>query len=203
MAIFVTLFTIYLIPGLWGAPLKIISGFPPPMTYSESPNGIGTSSSNTTTTIDLPEHAHSGPHGIIAFHDYEDGLAYAKQINKPILLDFTGYACVNCRKMEDYVWSDKKILSILKNEVVLISFYVDENIDLPKSEQFISKSTGSEIVTVGDKWTDFMITKYKTNTQPLYVLINLDEQNLNKPISYTPNINDYLAWLKDGVSKFR
>jgi thiol:disulfide interchange protein DsbD len=85
------------------------------------------------------------------------------------MLDFTGYACVNCRKMENNVWSDAMILPILNNEVVLISLYVDDKRDLPESEQFISK-TGSEIETVGDKWTDFMISKYKTNTQPLYVL---------------------------------
>jgi thiol:disulfide interchange protein DsbD len=90
------------------------------------------------------------------------------------MLDFTGYACVNCRKMENNVWSDAMILPILNNEVVLISLYVDDKRDLPKSEQFISKTTGSEIETV-DKWTDFMISKYKTNTQPLYVLTDLEE----------------------------
>jgi thiol:disulfide interchange protein len=149
MAIFVTIFTIYLIPGLWGAPLKIISGFPPPMTYSESPNGFGTSVGNTSVSGDLPEHAHSGPHGIIAFHDYEDGLAYAKKVGKPILLDFTGHACVNCRKMEDFVWSKPEILSLLKDKVVLVSLYVDDKRELPKEEQYVSKETGKEI---GNYW---------------------------------------------------
>jgi thiol:disulfide interchange protein len=201
LGLLVLAFTVYMIPGLFGAPLKLISAFPPPQTYSESPRGFFGNSS--TSKEALPDGAKLGEHDIVTFTDYEKGLAYAKAVNKPVMIDFTGHACVNCRKMEINVWSDEKVLSILKNEVVLISLYVDENIDLPKSEQFISKSTGSEIVTVGDKWTDFMITKYKTNTQPLYVLINLEEQNLNKPISYTPNINDYLAWLKDGVSKFK
>ncbi|MEK8179510.1 cytochrome c biogenesis protein CcdA [Flavobacterium buctense] len=201
LGLLVLAFTVYMIPGLFGAPLKLISAFPPPQTYSESPRGFF---GNSSTTKDaLPDGAKLGEHDIVAFTDYDKGLAYAKEVNKPVMIDFTGHACVNCRKMEINVWSDEKVLSILKNEVVLISLYVDENIDLPKSEQFISKSTGSEIVTVGDKWTDFMITKYKTNTQPLYVLIDLEEQNLNKPISYTPNINDYLSWLKDGVSKFK
>ena len=122
-----------------GRTFKNYSGFPPPMTYSESPNGIGTSSGNTTTAIDLPEHAHSGPHGIIAFHDYEDGVAYAKKVGKPILLDFTGHACVNCRKMEDFVWSKPEILSLLKDKVVLISLYVDDNRELPKEAHMYRK----------------------------------------------------------------
>jgi thiol:disulfide interchange protein len=197
-------FTIYLIPGLWGAPLKIISAFPPTMEYSESPNGVGSSASGAVGVI-LPEGAKSGPHGIVVFDDYEKGLAYAKLVNKPIMLDFTGYACVNCRKMENNVWSDAMILPILNNEVVLISLYVDDKRDLPKSEQFISETTGSEIETVGDKWTDFMISKYKTNTQPLYVLTDLEGNSLNedKPtISYV-SIEEYGTWLKSGISNFK
>ena len=90
-----------------------------------------------------------------------------------------------------------------ENDVVLISLYVDDKRDLPKEEQTISKTTGNEIVTIGDKWTDFIITKYKTNTQPFYVLIDLKEQKLNEPISYTPNAKEYLSWLKEGIGKFR
>jgi thiol:disulfide interchange protein DsbD len=197
-------FTVYLIPGLWGAPLKIISAFPPTMEYSESPNGVG-GATNSVASIILPEGAKSGPHGIVVFDDYEKGLAYAKTVNKPIMLDFTGYACVNCRKMENNVWSDAMILPILNNQVVLISLYVDDKRDLPKSEQFISKTTGSEIETVGDKWTDFMISKYKTNTQPLYVLTDLEGNSLNiaKPtISYV-GIEEYGSWLKSGISNFK
>jgi thiol:disulfide interchange protein len=204
MGLLVLTFTIYLIPGLWGAPLKIISAFPPTMEYSESPNGVGGSASSVANII-LPEGAKSGPHGIVVFDDYEKGLAYAKTVNKPIMLDFTGYACVNCRKMENNVWSDAMILPILNNEVVLISLYVDDKRDLPKSEQFISKTTGSEIETVGDKWTDFMISKYKTNTQPLYVLTDLDGNSLNKEkptISYV-SIEEYGIWLKLGISNFK
>ena len=203
MAIFVTIFTIYLIPGLWGAPLKIISGFPPPMTYSESPNGIGTSSSNTTTTIDLPEHAHSGPHGIIAFHDYEDGVAYAKIVGKPILFDFTGHACVNCRKMEDFVWSKPEILYLLKDKVVLISLYVDDKRELPKEAQYVSKETGKEIVTIGNKWSDYQITRYKNNAQPYYVILNSDGEDISKPIGYTPDATEYKKWLEEGIAKFK
>jgi thiol:disulfide interchange protein DsbD len=203
MAIFVTIFTIYLIPGLWGAPLKIISGFPPPMTYSESPNGIGTSSSNTSATSDLPAHAHSGPHGIIAFHDYEEGLAYAKKVGKPVLLDFTGHACVNCRKMEDFVWSKPEILSLLKDQVVLISLYVDDKRELPKDAQYVSKETGKEIVTIGNKWSDYQITRYKNNAQPYYVILNSEGEDISKPIGYTPDATEYKNWLEEGISKFK
>ncbi|TRX43020.1 protein-disulfide reductase DsbD family protein [Flavobacterium restrictum] len=196
-------FTVYMIPGLWGAPLKLISAFPPPMEYSESPFGVG-NSNNSSATV-LPAGAKSGPHGIVVFNDYEIGLAYAKSVNKPIMLDFTGHACVNCRKMENTVWSDTTILSMLKNDVVVLSLYVDEDIDLPKKQQFISKTTGSEIVTVGDKWTDFMISKYKTNTQPLYVLTDLEGNSLNvsQPTISFVSAAEYESWLKEGISKFK
>jgi len=204
LGLLVLSFTVYLIPGLWGAPLKLISAFPPPMEYSESPLGIGGSSINSTV-IALPEGAKLGPHQIVVFDDYDKGLAYAKTVNKPIMLDFTGFACVNCRKMENNVWSDEKILPILKNEVVLISLYVDDKRELLKSEQFISKTTGAEIETIGDKWTDFMISKYNTNTQPLYVLTDLQGNNLNEKqptISYV-GVTEYESWLKTGISNFK
>ena len=121
------------------------------------------------------------------------------------MLDFTGHACVNCRKMENNVWSDAKILPILKDEVVLISLYVDDKRDLPESQQFVSPTTGSEIKTIGDKWTDFMISKYKTNTQPLYVLTDLDGNSLNKAkptISYV-SVEEFDNWLKTGISNFK
>ena len=193
-------FTVYLIPGLWGAPLKLVSAYLPPNEYSESPRGFGGSAGANTTA--LPEGAKFGPHDIIAFEDYEKGLAYAKSVNKPMMLDFTGYACVNCRKMERNVWSDEKVLAILKKDIVLISLYVDDKRDLPENEKFTSKSTGETIETVGDKWTDFMITKYKTNTQPLYVLTDLEGNSLSPTISYS-DVDEYLQWLKTGIAKFK
>ncbi|WP_369753603.1 protein-disulfide reductase DsbD family protein [Flavobacterium sp. WC2409] len=204
MGLVVLSFTIYLIPGLWGAPLKIINAFPPSIEYSESPFGVGGSSTISAATV-LPDGAKRGPHGIVVFDDYEKGLAYAKSVNKPIMLDFTGYACVNCRKMENNVWSDSTILPILNNDIVLISLYVDDKRDLPKDQQFVSKTTGSTIETVGDKWTDFMISKYETNTQPLYVLTDLEGNSLNKTkptISYV-SIGEYETWLKSGISNFK
>ncbi|PKP16454.1 MAG: thiol:disulfide interchange protein [Bacteroidetes bacterium HGW-Bacteroidetes-23] len=202
MGLFVLSFTIYMIPGLWGAPLKIISGFPPPLHYSESPNGVGGSGISSELGA-LPKGAHSGPHGIMAFHDYKYGLAYAKEVNKPILLDFTGYACVNCRKMEDYVWSDTKILSILKNEVVLISLYVDDKKELAENEKYVSKETGKKIKTIGNKWSDFQITKYKANAQPYYLILDTDGNTISdEPASYDPNIDLYEKWLRNGIDKF-
>lgn len=193
-------FVVYMIPGLWGAPLKIISGFPPPMHYSESPYGIG-----GTASIEeggLPEGAELGPHDIISFTDYEAGLAFAKAENKPILLDFTGLACINCRRMEERVWSDPKILSILKNDIVLISLYGDSREELPKDEQTISEG-GRRIKTVGNKWSDFQITRYNILAAPYYVLMDHEEKNLNKPVAYTPDIKVYHKWLKEGISNFK
>jgi thiol:disulfide interchange protein DsbD len=204
LGLLVLSFTIYLIPGLWGAPLKLINAFPPPMEYSESPFGIGQNSSSEVKTA-LPDGAKYGPHGIVIFDDYDKGMAYAKSVNKPIMLDFTGYACVNCRKMENTVWGEASILPILKNEVVMISLYVDDKRELPKDQQ-VKSSTGEILETIGDKWTDLIISKYKTNTQPLYVITDLEGNNLNSKtptISYTPDVAAYGAWLKEGISNFK
>ena len=202
LGLLVLSFTVYLIPGLWGAPLKLINAFPPPIEYSESPFGIG---QNSVSKESLPEGAIYGPHGIVVFEDYDKGLTYAKSVKKPIMLDFTGRACVNCRKMENTVWGEAPILPILKNEVVLISLFVDDQKKLPKNQQ-VKSSTGELLKTIGDKWTDFMISKYKTNTQPLYVITDLEGNNLNlttPTISYTPDVAAYGAWLKEGISNFK
>ncbi len=200
-------FTVYLIPGLWGAPLKLISGFPPPMNYSESPYGVGFTKLGSGVASHneegLPEGAELGPHDIIAFTDYFEGLAYAKKVNKPVLIDFTGFACVNCRKMEERVWAEPHVLDILKNKVVLISLYVDDKRPLPKDQQYVSKVTGKKIRYIGNKWSEFQTQRYKANAQPYYVLIDLNENNLNDPIGYTPDIETYKNWLLDGVNKFK
>ena len=199
-------FTIYMIPGLWGAPLKIISAFPPPLDYSESPYGVGNSKGGgSVSSTDIPEGAHLlAPHDILAFNDYETGLAYAKKVGKPVMLDFTGWACVNCRKMEQNVWVDPSVLSKLKNDVVLISLYVDEQIDFPEGEAPDSKlRPGKKLRNVGQKWSEFQTLRYKTNTQPYYVLMDHNEENLNTPTAYTPNIEEYDTWLKEGISNFK
>ena len=202
IGLFVLVFTIYLIPGLWGAPLKILSGFTPPITYSESPFGFG-NLNNSKEQSNFPEHANLGPHGIIVFDDYEKGVAYAKKVNKPILLDFTGHACANCRKMEEHVWSENDILSILKNKIVLISLYGDDKRELPESEKYVSKTTGKSITSIGKKWSDFQISRYNINSQPYYVILNSDGKDLNLPIGYTPNTEEYKSWLENGISKFK
>ncbi|MDO6817999.1 protein-disulfide reductase DsbD [Zobellia sp. 1_MG-2023] len=202
-------FTIYMIPGLWGAPLNLISAFPPPLEYSESPYGVGYSKLGTSLNIDshkgLPEGAHLlAPHDILAFNDYDKGLAYAKEVGKPVMIDFTGWACVNCRKMEQNVWPKPKILSILKNEVVLISLYVDDKRPLEGHEVTDSKlKPGKKLKYIGQKWSELQTLKYKANSQPFYVLMGHDEQNLLAPVAYTPDADEYYAWLKEGVSKFK
>lgn len=203
------IFTIYMIPGLWGAPLNLISAFPPPQHYSESPYGVGYTKTGSVSAISqedrLPEGAHLlEPHNILAFDDYEKGLAYAKQVNKPALLDFTGWTCVNCRKMEQNVWAKPHILEILKNDVVLISLYVDDKRPLPENEVIDSQlKPGKKLKYIGQKWSEFQTVRYKANSQPFYVLMNHDETNLISPIGYTPDVEEFHNWLKTGVKAFK
>ena len=207
LGLIVFAFTIYLIPGIWGAPLKLISGFPPPLNYSEAPYGVGYTKLNNGGGLSsegkLPNGSELGPHDIIAFNDYENGLAYAKKVGKPVLIDFTGYACVNCRKMEERVWASPHILGILNRDIVLISLYVDDKRMLPDSERYTSETTGKRIKSIGNKWSDFQIKNYQANAQPYYVLMSLEEENLNTPIGYTPDIEEYKKWLKEGISNFK
>ncbi|MDO6737816.1 cytochrome c biogenesis protein CcdA [Wenyingzhuangia sp. 2_MG-2023] len=187
----------YLIPGLFGAPVKMVGAFVPPIEYSESPNGFGAQQS---THENLPEGAHIlSPYNILTFKDYDLGLAYAKKVNKPILLDFTGYACVNCRKMEQNVWTDAKVLSILQNKIVLISLHVDDRQSFDEEE--ISPLTGKPYRYKGQKWSHFQEQKYKTNAQPFYVVLNAEGEDVSKPVGYTPNVDAYLSWLQNGISK--
>jgi thiol:disulfide interchange protein len=202
LGVLVLSFTIYLIPGIWGAPLKMISGFPPPMHYSEIPNGLNNSASREITE-NLPEGAELGPHDIMAFTDYDLGMQYAKKIGKPVMIDFTGHACVNCRKMEDNVWSDDKVQKILKGEVVLISLYVDDKRELASHEQKVSELTGKKIKYIGQKWSEFQTIKYKTNAQPFYVLVDHNGEPLNETSAYNPDVTEYLDWLKNGISNFK
>ena len=177
---FTLVFVIYLIPGLWGAPLKIISGFPPPMSYSESPLGVGGGSVSATSHIE-GEDTHPGPQNLPVFHDYDKGVAYAKKVGKPVFLDFTGHACVNCRKMEEQVWGEPGVIEILRDKVVVISLYVDEKTELPKEEQkMITDIRGKKVKlkTVGQKWSDFQAKKYKANTQPYYRMLDSNGNDL-------------------------
>lgn len=200
----VVIFVIYLIPGLWGAPLKLISGFPPPMEYSESPRGFG----NTTSTVDYIEGTKVGPQGIPAFLDIEEGLAYAKKVGKPVFLDFTGKACVNCRRMEEGVWGEPGVIEILKNDVVLVSLYVDDKRDLPVEEQTEVEENGKtvKITTIGKKWSHYQSSKYKVNTQPYYLILDENGNEVgNGSADYENhgNVNAFKNWLEEGLELYK
>lgn len=197
-AIIVFGFVVYLIPGMFGAPLKIISGFPPPTFYNEgwslgngSPNDAGEKIIPGTD----PEHC---PHNLNCFHDYNLALAYAKEVKKPLMVDFTGWSCVNCRKMEDNVWVDPRVLERLNKDYILVSLYVDDKTSLPEAEKHISKTTGNKIKTIGNKWSDMQTERFGTNSQPYYVLLDANEQMLNKPTGYDPDIEKFIAFLDEG-----
>ena len=212
-------FTIYLIPGLWGAPLKLISGFPPPSFYAEAPNGfhanVAVNSSSNSTELATHSNANKSsnedaapapqcPLGLDCFHDYDKALAYARKVKKPLMIDFTGWACVNCRQMENNVWSDPRVLSILKNDVVLVSLYVDDRRPLPKSEQK-TVSIGSRtttLETIGNKWSYLQASRYNSNSQPQYILLDNHEKELNDPNAFNLDIPEYLDWLQTGIKKF-
>ena len=208
MAVITGMFTIYMIPGLWGAPLKIINAFPPPMHYSESPHGVGYTLGGGSVTAEYHEEdgQHLGPQGIMVFHDYDAGLEYAKKIGKPVMLDFTGWACVNCRKMEEQVWSDNEVKRMLTEDVVLISLYVDERTKLPKEQQYETTIAGKKkkVRTVGDQWMVLQAERYKTNSQPYYVVIDHDENQLGVAANYQDygKVDLFKNWLQDGLNAF-
>lgn len=193
LGVLMAAFTIYLISGFrvnketnTFTPLSLLSGLAPPVGYSfVYPN--------------------SCPNNLTCFKDLKEGLAYAKETNKPIILDFTGYACVNCRKMEEHVWPIQKVDDVLRNDYVLISLYVDDKKELPKEEQIIvNRINGGtrQLTNYGHKWSHFQTIFFKTNTQPYYVLLSPDgKQILNDPVGYTPDENTYLDWLVDGKEK--
>ena len=201
-------FTVYMIPGLWGAPLNLISAFPPPQHYSESPYGVGFTKlgegGSSVNHDGLPDGAHLlEPHDILSFNDYDKGLAYAKKVGKPVMIDFTGWACVNCRKMEQNVWPKPKVLDVLKNKVVLISLYVDDKRKLEADEIVESKlKPGKNLKYIGQKWSEFQTIKYKANSQPFYVLMDHNEENLIDPVAYMPNADEYYNWLEKGIANF-
>lgn len=184
-ALVVLSFTFYLLPGIWGAPLKLISGFPPPEFYKE---WVEPKSSNC-------------PHDLLCFKDYEEGMRYAKQQGKPVMLDYTGWSCVNCRKMEDNVWSDPKVMKRLAENYVIISLYVDDKTPLPADQQYVSAS-GKKIRTTGNKWSDMQRTMYETNSQPYYVLLDNNGKILAQPRGYTPDVDTYVKFLDEGLCRY-
>ncbi|MEI9934044.1 MAG: cytochrome c biogenesis protein CcdA [Ferruginibacter sp.] len=190
VALIFTIFTLYLIPGLtntkW-ANLSLISGFPPPLYYS-----IYHAKSDCIFDLNCAQ-------------DFDEGMKIAKAENKPVLLDFTGYACVNCRRMEENVWSRPDVLKIMREKFVVISLYVDDKKKLPVNEQFTYKTKDGaekEIVTIGDKWATFETENFQNNAQPLYALLDTNKILLNHPVGYTPDADQYRQWLECGLDAF-
>ena len=179
-------FTLYMIPGIWGAPLKLLSGILPPEYYKEWKD----------------KNATDCPHDLSCFHDYDEGMAYAKAQGKPVLIDFTGYNCANCRKMEDNVWVDPRVLKKLSDDYVLISLYVDDKEELPEEKKYTSKFSGKNIVTCGNKWSDMQAERYNSNIQPMYVLIDSKEKQLAKSWKgYENDPGKYVKFLDEGLCR--
>ena len=176
-------FAIYMVPGLWGAPLKAISAFSPPMSTQDF---------NLYTN---EVHAQ--------FDDYDLGMAYARQHGKPVMLDFTGYGCVNCRKMELAVWTDNRVSDLINNDYVLITLYVDNKTPLPAPMKVVENGKERTLRTVGDKWSYLQRVKFGANAQPFYVLIDNDGQPLNKSYSYNEDIPAYIDFLETGLENYK
>jgi len=189
--VLVIAFVIYLLPGVLKNPtwnLNLLSGFPPPQPYS------------------VYEKESDCPLGLNCYKDFTEGLEAAKAQNKPIMLDFTGWACVNCRKMEEQVWSQDKIYNVLNDEFIIISLYVDDRKELMENEKFqFQNANGSvkNIKTIGDKWATLQTLNFQNNSQPFYVLLNHDMELLNHNTAYTPNEDEYFDWLEIGLENFK
>ncbi len=206
LAIFFFAFALYLVPGLWGAPVKLTTGLAPPAHYKEwvkeTPSIVAASAGEGGKALAVGKE--ECPHGLQCFHDYDEGLAYAKSVGKPVMIDFTGWTCVNCRKMEDYVWVVPKIFDLIQNEYVLVSLYVDDKTKLPEDQQYESDASGKmkKIRTYGNKWSDLEASRYQRNSQPWYVLMDHDETSLNEPRGYTES-EEFYNFLKSGLEEFR
>ena len=193
-------FTLYMVPGLWGAPLKPISAWLPPQPTQDFDlytNQSSPAEAKSSTGKKYGNLFHA-PHNLDAFYDVDEGLAYAKKVGKPALLDFTGWSCTNCRKMEASVWSDPEVLKLLKEDYVLISLYVDDKTDLAESEKYTSSFSNKKIKTVGNKWSDFQATKFGTNSQPYYVIVDHAGKPLVSPQAFNLDINNYIEFLNSG-----
>ena len=213
LATFTLVFVIYLIPGLWGAPLKLISGFDPPKhNYSEAPVGFD---GGDISARSLTEKSELGPHGIYLFHNnLKEGLKHAKKSNKLVLLDFTGINCINCRRMENKVWGESGVIEILKNKLVVISLEVDNHaIKLPKEDQewvVNLKGEKEQLKTIGNKWGHLQASRYKANTQPYYRLVVPLEGESYTDINvgsadyeHHGNSDDFKKWLESGISAYK
>lgn len=175
-------FAVYMVPGLWGAPLKAVSAFAPPMQTQDF------------NLYNNEVHA--------KFDDYDAGMKYAREHGKPVMLDFTGYGCVNCRKMELAVWTDMKVADLINNDYVLITLYVDNKTRLPEPVKVMENGTERTLRTVGDKWSYLQRVKFGANAQPFYVLIDNEGKPLNKSYSYDEDIDKYVDFLQTGLNNY-
>ena len=176
-------FAIYMVPGLWGAPVKAVSAFAPPM---------------NTQDFNLNPHTAVEP----KFKDYEAGMAYARSVGKPVLIDFTGFGCVNCRKMEAAVWTDNRVRNHIDKDYVLISLYVDDKTPLPETIEVQENGKTTKLRTVGDRWSYLQRTKFGANAQPFYVLLDGNGDPLTASRSYDENVGAYLQFLQTGLKNF-
>jgi thiol:disulfide interchange protein len=216
-SIIVFAFVIYMIPGLWGAPLKSISAFLPPIAtqdfnLSQDPGGPAPSSSGPSSGI---EHKYAANYtriktrGLDAWYDYNQALQESKRIHKPIFIDFTGFNCVNCRKMEANVWTDSRVFKHLRDDFVMLQLVVDDKAKLPKDEQFVSQYSYKDITTLGGKWSDLEASRFNSNSQPYYVLLDSDGNMLNDksgqviPPSPSADVDSYLKFLESGISAYQ
>lgn len=212
-AIVVFSFVVYMVPGLWGAPLKSISAFLPPSATQDfdlstlqlggaAPVSGSTGESKTRKYYEI-FHERGTPKGFDPYYDYEEGLAAAKEVGKPVLIDFTGWNCVNCRKMEANVWTDPQVAELLRNEFVMVELFVDDRTELAPEEKYVSEFSGKKIRTIGNKWSDFQASEFASNSQPLYVIVDTDGKVLLPPSGADYNPTSYAAYLKKGIEAFK
>ncbi|WP_240768521.1 protein-disulfide reductase DsbD [Olivibacter sp. XZL3] len=210
LSIIVLSFTIYMVPGLWGAPLRAVSAFLPPQStqdfdlYTASFGGGSKAGEEVYTGPRKYANIFHAPLNLDVFFDYDEGMAHAKAVGKPVMIDFTGHACVNCRKMEASVWPDREVYSLLRNEFVLIQLYVDDKTELPAAEQYVSELSGRAVRTIGNKWSDLQASKFNANSQPFYVLLDSrNEEVLVAPRGADYNAASYRDFLQAGLAAFK
>ncbi|WP_353181341.1 cytochrome c biogenesis protein CcdA [Parapedobacter lycopersici] len=206
IAIAVLSFTVYMIPGMWGAPLKALSAWLPPsptqdFNLHQAMYTTGGTQAGSGVAKKYGNLFHA-PHGIDAFYDYDQALAHSQQVNKPLLLDFTGWSCVNCRKMEESVWPDPRVLKRLKEDFILVSLYVDDRTELTPEEQYTSEFSGKKIRRVGQKWSDFQAARFGANAQPYYVIVDGEGNQLVPAQAYNEDIENYINFLDSGLAAF-
>lgn len=208
LAIIVFSFVVYMVPGLWGAPLKSISAFLPPSATQDFDLSAGIAAAPSHNDGKVKKyaeifHERGTPKGFDPYYDYEEALAASKEQNKPVLIDFTGWNCVNCRKMEANVWTDPAVAKLLKEEFIMAELFVDDKTELPANEQFVSTYSGKKIKTIGNKNSDFQASAFDSNSQPLYVIVDASGKVLVPKTGANYNIGEYTAFLQSGIDAFK